>query len=147
MLKQSVNAISNISKIFYNNTFSAKGSIASLLFDTKGSSSNFTNSDESNDTFNVNIAIADNSSSLDKGIGTRFALHQIKTYNLSSQSDTLGSIVDSNIFARTMDPSNTTFTNQNLDDSMINLLTNLILNNVISKNHSKINTRFIAHRA
>src|SRR5919198_5909103 len=103
MLKQSVNAISNISKIFYNNTFSAKGSIASLLFDTKGSSSNFTNSDESNDTFNVNIAIADNSSSLDKGIGTRFARHQIKTYNLSSQSDTLGSIVDSNIFARTMD--------------------------------------------
>lgn len=147
VLKQSVNAISNISKIFYNNTFSAKGSIASLLFDTKGSSSNFTNSDESNDTFNVNIAIADNSSSLDKGIGTRFARHQIKTYNLSSQSDTLGSIVDSNIFARTMDPSNTTFTNQNLDDSMINLLTNLILNNVISKNHSKINTRFIAHRA
>jgi hypothetical protein len=123
-----------------NNTFFAKGSIASLLIDTKESTpSEITRVNESNAIYNATITNASHSSPVNNGIVNRVEGNRTKTYNNNSTTPSESdSIVNSNIFSRTMDSYNSTSASQNLDNSMINLLTKLIMGSMISgSSHSR----------
>jgi hypothetical protein len=117
-----------------NNTFLATGSIASLLINTKESTpSGITGVNESNAIYNATITNASRGSSVNNGMVSRVEGNHTKAYNNNSTSPSESySILNSNIFTRTLDSYNSTSTSQNLDDSMINLLTKLIMGSMIS---------------
>jgi len=115
-----------------NNTFLATGSIASLLINTKESTpSEITSVNESNAIYNATITNASRGSSVNNGIVNRVEGNHTKTYNNNSTPPSeSNSIVNSNIFSRTLDSYNSTSASQNLDDNMINLLTKLIMGSI-----------------
>jgi hypothetical protein len=132
-----INATSHISNTkkptnAINNTFLATGSIASLLINTKESTpSEITSVNESNAIYNATITNASRGSSVNNGIVNRVEGNHTKTYNNNSTSPSeSNSIVNSNIFSRTLDSYNSTSASQNLDDNMINLLTKLIMGSI-----------------
>lgn len=135
----------------FNNTFSAKGSIASLLINTEESTtpSEITNSNESNATYNATITNASRSGSyVDNGIVNRVKGNHTKTYNNSTSPSESDPIVNSNIFSRTLDSYNSRpSANQNLDDNMINLLTKLIIGSMISGSSSNRHPEAITQAA
>jgi hypothetical protein len=121
-----------------NNTFLATGSIASLLINTKESTpSGITGVNESNAIYNATITNASRGSSVNNGMVSRVEGNHTKAYNNNSTSPSESySILNSNIFTRTLDSYNSTSASQNLDDSMINLLTKLIMGSIISGSSS-----------
>jgi hypothetical protein len=117
-----------------NSTFFIRGSIASLLINNKESTpSEIASVNGSNAIYNATITNASHGSPVNNGIVNRVEGNHTKTYNNNSTSPSESeSIVNSNIFSRTLNSYNSTSVSQNLDDSMINLLTKLIMGSMIS---------------